>query len=250
MNIKDFFANLPTMVKYLLITNVAVLAFGFLLETVTQIDLSREIGLYYFKSEAFRPYQIFTHMFMHGGFMHLLFNMYALWMFGQVIERVWGAKRFLIYYMVTGLGAAALHTLVNHFEIQNLMSELSQEEIGLVMKDGLNAITQGKNFIDPQLAKLNLALNIPVVGASGAVFGLLLAFGMLFPNAELMMFFVPFPIKAKYFVIGYGLIELFSGIADRPGDNIAHYAHLGGMIFGFILIKLWGKGTNQNVRFM
>jgi membrane associated rhomboid family serine protease len=181
---------------------------------------------------------------MHGGLMHLVFNMFALWMFGRVLESVWGPKRFFIYYFVTGLGAAALHSFVNYMEFQYIAAKMSPENVQMVLSQGTEIFNQGKNFIDPMAAKLNMILNVPTVGASGAVFGILLGFGMLFPNTELMLLFPPIPIKAKYFVAGYGAIELFSGIAN-PGDNIAHFAHLGGMLFGFILIKYWNKQTTN-----
>jgi membrane associated rhomboid family serine protease len=184
-------------------------------------------------------------MFMHAGFLHLLFNMYALWIFGQVLERVWGPKRFLIYYLVTGFGAAILHSLVNYFQAQSIMSSLTPEQINEVISKGYLALSDGMNYTNSAMGKLNLLVNIPTVGASGAVFGILLAFGMLFPNTELYMMFIPIPIKAKYFVMGYGALELFNGVANVPGDNIAHFAHLGGMLFGFILIKIWGKSSNN-----
>ncbi len=235
------FLNITPVVRSLLLINVVVLLIGFLIKQLYGIELSRVIGLYYFGSEMFKPFQIVTHMFMHGGFIHLLFNMYALWLFGQVLERVWGAKKFLIYYLVTGLGAAVLHSLVNYFHVQSVMSELSQIQINEVLNEGASALAQGKNYVNDAMAQFNLLLNIPTVGASGAVFGILLAFGMLFPNTELALMFIPIPIKAKYFVMGYGALELYNGIANVPGDNIAHFAHLGGMLFGFILIKLWDK---------
>lgn len=178
---------------------------------------------------------------MHGGFMHILFNMYALWMFGQILERVWGPKRFFIFYMFTGLGAAVLHSAVIYYQVYDVSKTMSPEAINTVFEKGLTAIQQGKNFVDASMAQLNYLIHIPTVGASGAVFGLLLGFGMLFPNTELYLMFIPIPIKAKYFVMGYGAIELFGGIANRPDDNIAHFAHLGGMLFGFIMIKIWNK---------
>jgi len=181
-----------------------------------QDSLQFKLGLYPPSSELFRPYQIITHFFMHGGFMHLLFNMYALYIFGAVLERVWGPKKFLTFYFVTALGAALVYMLVKYWE----MGSASPQE-------------------------MFYHLHIPVVGASGAVFGLLLGYGMLFPNSELMLLFVPIPIKAKYFVIGYGVLELFSGIRSNPADNVAHFAHLGGMIFGFILIQLWKKDRSE-----
>jgi len=232
---------MPPVVKNLLLLNIAIFVIATLLQITIGTDLNSILGLYYIKSEAFRPFQLITHMFMHGGFMHILFNMYALWMFGQILERVWGPKRFFIFYMFTGLGAAVLHSAVIYYQVYDVSKTMSPEAINTVFEKGLTAIQQGKNFVDASMAQLNYLIHIPTVGASGAVFGLLLGFGMLFPNTELYLMFIPIPIKAKYFVMGYGAIELFGGIANRPDDNIAHFAHLGGMLFGFIMIKIWNK---------
>jgi membrane associated rhomboid family serine protease len=235
------FQNMPPVVKNLLLLNIAIFVIATLLQITIGTDLNSILGLYYIKSDAFRPFQLITHMFMHGGFMHILFNMYALWMFGQILERVWGPKRFFIFYMFTGLGAAVLHSAVIYYQVYDVSKTMSPEAINTVFEKGLTAIQQGKNFVDASMAQLNYLIHIPTVGASGAVFGLLLGFGMLFPNTELYLMFIPIPIKAKYFVMGYGAIELFGGIANRPDDNIAHFAHLGGMLFGFIMIKIWNK---------
>jgi membrane associated rhomboid family serine protease len=233
--------RIPEVTKNLLIINVL----AFIANMVTPVDLNSILGLYYFASPEFHPYQLVTHMFMHGSIMHIFFNMFALWMFGTPLEQVWGPKRFLIFYFVTALGAAFLHEFVNYLQISSVMNEMDPESIRIVMARGAESIRNGQNFIDPGMAKLNLLMNIPVVGASGAIFGLLLGFGMLFPNTRLMLLFPPIPIKAKYFVIGYGLIELFSGVLNRPGDNVAHFAHVGGMLFGFILIKIWQKRRDR-----
>lgn len=241
----SFMNNLPQAVKGLLIINIAVFVLSFIVEATMNIDLARVIGLYFYKSDLFKPYQIITHMFMHGGLMHLVFNMYALWMFGQIIERTWGAKKFLIYYFITGLGAVVLHTFVNYLQYQSITDGMSSETINMVLNEGANIISHNKNWTDPDVGALNLLMHIPTVGASGAIFGLLLAFGMLFPNIRLQLLFIPIPIKAKYFVMGYGAIELYMGVQNAAGDNIAHFAHLGGMLFGFILIKIWDK-TNRN----
>lgn len=230
------FRLLPPVVKNLLIINglffLAMMAFS------RQFDLTDYLGLHYYKSPDFKPHQFITYMFMHGGFGHIFFNMFALWMFGNALENVWGGKRFLIYYMITGIGAGVLHFLVLHFQAVNLESQLTPEMISTITDQGYSILKEGKNFSDPIAGKLNLVYNVPTVGASGAVFGILLGFGMLFPNALIYLFFA-IPIKAKYFVIGYGAIELYSGIANNPGDNVAHFAHLGGMIFGYILLKYW-----------
>ena len=248
----NLFRNMTPVVKNILIINglmfLLTLAFG--RTTNGGFELNQTLGLYMFESANFRPYQLITHMFMHGSFGHIFMNMFALVMFGSSLEKVWGGKRFLIYYLVTGFGAAILHMGVNWIEANQVLSSFSASEAEaikqLVINSGYEVINEGKNYSDQVLAKLNLIYNIPVVGASGAVFGILLGFGMLFPNTELIMLFFPVPIKAKYFVIIYGLIELFSGISNRPGDNVAHFAHVGGMIFGFILIKIWQKRDRQN----
>ncbi|MFP4041214.1 MAG: rhomboid family intramembrane serine protease [Bacteroidales bacterium] len=238
------FMGTPPVVKNLIIINVLMLLAGFTAEHVFHIRLNYILGMYYPGSEQFEPYQLITHIFMHGGLAHLFFNMFALWMFGRVLENVWGHKRFFIYFFVTALGAAFLHMLVNHIQIQSLLAQMDPENISTVMTEGFDTIRQGKNFSDPQMGRLNLMINIPTVGASGAVFGVLLAFGMLFPNTQLLLIFPPIPIKAKYFVIFYGVLELWLGIT-QPGSNVAHFAHLGGMIFGFILLKLWNMNKNS-----
>ena len=233
------FSLIPSVVKNLLIVNGL-----FYLATMAAqrygMDLIQLLGLYLPQSDYFRPHQLVTYIFMHGGFNHIAFNMFALWMFGSAIENYWGPKRFLIYYMVTGLGAGLIHLGVQEWQLFSTMAQLTQDQLALVQKDGAETLEMGKNYTDALMAKYNLLLNVPTVGASGAVFGLLLAFGMMFPNSEIYLYFL-FPIKAKYFVILYGAFELYSGIANNPGDNVAHFAHLGGMLFGYILIRYWQK---------
>ena len=223
------FSELPEVVKNLLILNGL-----FFLATVSLsnlgIDLVKILGLHQFQSTDFRPHQLITHLFMHGNFTHLFFNMFALWMFGKILENVWGSKRFLIYYMITGIGAASIHLLISQYQIISISNQIP-EMVNLAIEGRYNPSI-------PISKKLTQLIITPTVGASGAVFGLLLAFGMLFPNALLYLYFA-IPIKAKYFVIGYGLIELYYGISNNPADNVAHFAHLGGMIFGFFLIKYW-----------
>lgn len=243
-NMNGPFGGIPLVVKNLLIINALALLAGFVFQSSLGLDLNRILGLYYFQSDFFKPYQIVTHMFMHGGLFHLFFNMFALFMFGRVLESVWGSKRFFIYYFFTGLGAAALHTLVNFIEVQSLLAKLTPEQIEIVKNQGPELWASGRNYLDESMAAYNRALNIPTVGASGAVFGVLLAFGMLFPNTQLMLIFPPIPMKAKYFVIIYGALELYLGFANH-GGNIAHFAHLGGMLFGFILIKYWNMRSRN-----
>lgn len=242
-NFRPSINTIPPVVKNLIIINAIMLFITYILG-MRGVDLYKILGLHYFESPDFRPFQLVTHLFMHGDIWHLVFNMFALWMFGRVLESVWGPKRFFIYYFVTGLGAAALHTLVNFIEFHYLASKMLPETVQMVVSQGTEIFNQGKNFTDPQAFKLNNILNMPTVGASGAVFGILLGFGMLFPNTQLMLLFPPIPIKAKYFVMGYGAIELFSGIANT-GSNIAHFAHLGGMLFGFFMIRYWNKHTTH-----
>ncbi len=227
--------DLPPVVKTLLIINIVM----FLL-CVMFPGLQQNLAIYSFKSEFFKPIQLITHMFMHGNFWHLFFNMFALYMFGKVLEDVWGQKRFFIYYFVTGLGAALLHLGVVQLEINSIMSEMSAEKVQLVLNEGGSVLMSGKNYIDPQMRDLNLMINTPTVGASGAIYGLLLAFGMLFPNVLLYVYFA-IPVKAKYMVMIFTAIELYLGFVNRSGDNVAHFAHLGGMLFGLIFILIWKK---------
>ncbi len=234
--------DLPPVVKNLLIINVLAFLGTLAIQSSTGIDLTTYLGLHYISSENFNLFQLISHMFMHGGFMHLFFNMFALWMFGKSLETVWGAKRFLIYYFVCGIGAAFLQLLTYYIRIQMILPEIPQDMVNEVIHNGVNVINSGQNYTDPLLGELNSLINGTMVGASGAVFGLLLGFGMLFPNTIIYLNLF-FPVKAKYFVMIYGAIELFSGISAN--DNIAHFAHLGGMIFGFILIKYWKKNSSD-----
>jgi len=234
------FSGTPPVVKNLIIINVLMLLANFAFNN----QLNFKLGLYYFNSEHFEPYQLVTHMFMHGGFAHLFFNMFALWMFGRVLESVWGMKRFFIYYFVSGLGAAFLHLMVNHIQAQSIISQLPEETINEVMTKGQDLILQQRNWAHPLKGKLNAIMNVPTVGASGAVFGILIGFGMLFPNTRLILLFPPIPIKAKYFVLILGGVELFLSVT-QPGSGIAHIAHVGGMLFGFIMIKIWNLNKNS-----
>jgi membrane associated rhomboid family serine protease len=195
-----------------------------------KIELINILGLHFPGAKDFKPYQFFTYMFMHGSLTHLFFNMFAVYIFGRILESVWGARRFLFYYFVTGVGAAIIQELV----WLNMVNQVASA-------NGVNIVHQIAN--DPSS---NFLITI---GASGSVFGILLAFGMYFPDDEMFIFPFPFPIKAKYLVIGYGAIELFAGIANFRGDNIAHFAHLGGMLFGLILILYWKKKNKNNGRY-
>jgi membrane associated rhomboid family serine protease len=228
--------NLTPAVKNIIIINVLIYLACFVVP-----GLNDALTGYYFASPNFRPWQIVTHMFMHSqyDFTHIFFNMYALYLFGTALENYWGTKRFVIYYMTCGVGAFFLHMGVGYFEIQKMMQVLSDKEVYQVMITGLE---EGKAY-KVQMVELYSAINTGVVGASGAVFGVLLGFGMLFPNTELMLLFPPIPLKAKYFVMIYGAIEFYLAMRQTTGDNVAHYAHLGGMLFGYLLLKYWQKNS-------
>lgn len=235
--------GMPPVVKNLIFINILMLLAYYAAGSAFNIDLNRILGIYFPKSDQFKPIQLLTHMFMHGGIYHLFFNMFALYMFGQILEQVWGPKRFFIYYMVTGLGAMLFYEAVIAIQYFKVMNVITPEQLQEVLDNGNNYLMQGKGYLDPVMKELQSILYTPTVGASGAVFGVLLAFGVLFPNTQLMLLFPPIPIKAKYFVAIYGGIELYFAVT-QPGSSIAHAAHLGGMLFGYILIRYWRKTSN------
>ena len=246
----SFAGNLPPVTLNIIIINVIV----WLAQVVflrQGIDLTDMFGLHYVESKGFRIYQLVTYMFLHdtGSFMHVFSNMFAVFMFGRTLEHVWGSKRYLSFYMITGIGAALVQMLVVFLRIQSLKSGMSLEAIEEVYSQGYRFLQQNMNYVPDAQGSLNLLLNSVTVGASGAVFGILLAFGMLFPNAELFIIPIPFPIKAKWFVIGYGVFELFFGIGNFSGDNVAHFAHLGGMLFGIFMILYWRKKDKAHGKF-
>lgn len=237
-------SGLPEVVKNLLIVNVLLLLATYLAYELGY-NLPEILGLHHWSSEAFRPHQLVTYMFMHGGIAHLFFNMFALYMFGKVLEQVWGPKRFLIYYMICGIGAGLIQLLIAEFRINALMSDIDPELYRMIIEEGREIRKSGQDFVNETAREINSLINTTTVGASGSVFGILLAFGMLFPNVQLMLIFPPIPMKAKYFVAIFGALELYLGIANNPGDNVAHFAHLGGMLFGYIMIRYWRKKTNS-----
>jgi membrane associated rhomboid family serine protease len=275
------FSLLPPVVKNLLIINILFFVATIAFKNFFDINLKDILGLHYYESDQFHPYQIFTYMFMHGDFTHLFFNMFALWMFGNSIENIWGGKRFLVYYLITGIGAALTHYIIFYFQIspdlhlldaciqnpieanvQNLVTNhsfyvseysgaiwtgfqqfqhnvqlLSMGDNSAVVQESINAFLV--EYREYYLSEPN------IIGASGSVFGILLAFGMLFPNVRIYVYFL-FPLKAKWFVIIYGALELYFGVSGT-NDGIAHFAHLGGMLFGIILILLWRKRNNNQL---
>lgn len=217
------FEVLPTVVKNLIIINTLV--FIAQVTVGSKIPLEPLFALHTWQSVFFKPWQFITYMFMHGSFTHLFFNMFALWMFGSTLENIWGPKRFITFFIACGLGAALCHMIVLFTENQSL----------------------GQLFLNGQLNPYEYygRLNTPTVGASGAVYGCLVAFGYLFPNSYVYIFPIPFPVKVKWFVIGYIGLEVYSSIQSNPGDDIAHIAHLGGALVGFLLVYFWNR-TNRN----
>jgi len=236
------FSILPMVTKNLLIINGLVFLASMTFQNSFAYNINSELGLYYMGSDSFKPIQFITYMFLHGNFSHLLYNMFAFWMFGSAVENVWGPKRFLVYYLATGIGAALIQQVITFLRIESLASEVDPQMLQQVIYQGREILDSGRNYIGA-LGDINLLYNIQTVGASGSVFGILLAFGMLFPNSLIYIYFA-IPVKAKWLVMGYGAFELYNGLANNPGDNVAHFAHLGGMLFGFILIKYWRKTDN------
>jgi membrane associated rhomboid family serine protease len=232
---QGFLSSMPPVVRAILTINVVLFILGYI---IPYIDVY--FPIYSFESKYFRPFQFVTHMFMHGGIGHIFVNMFILYMFGRILEQVWGSQRFFIYYFVTGFGAAILHLLVIQFKANELIAQISPEDVSLIAENGRQLLSQNLNY-GGIAGELNLLINTPTIGASGAVYGLLLAFGILFPNVQLYLMLVPIPMKAKYLIIFFIISELLLGFINRPGDNTAHFAHLGGMLFGLIFIFFWKK---------
>jgi|SaaInl5LU_22_DNA_1037371.scaffolds.fasta_scaffold00906_2 membrane associated rhomboid family serine protease len=239
-------------IKVLIVCNVIF----FLGTLVSGEVIYRLFSLYYFDNPNFFLWQPVSHMFMHGGWMHLLFNMYALWAFGSPLEAQWGRNKFLFFYFSAGLGAALIHSLVNLYQVSSGIDALmalgmSESEVWTLLNDTLEP---GSYRVIPELGSqaqtLFTAYNTPAVGASGAIYGVLVAFGLLYPHVELMLIFVPFPIKAKYFIPILIGLDLFSGLtgASLFGQNIANWAHIGGALFGFVMAYYWKKNSFNNKR--
>lgn len=246
MNFSSIVNRIPPVTKNLLIINILIWAVMTLIPKVGSA-LDSQLALYYIESPAFKPFQLLTYMFLHSGFTHLFFNMFALWMFGSVIERALGSKRFLIYYISCGFGAALIQEGVFAIMVAKYHNIFTQEEFSYIVSRGLQYLQLGQNYVDPSAGTLNALVNGPTVGASGAIYGILLAFGMLFPNQPIYLMFIPVPIKAKWMVLGYGAIELLFGISGTA-SNVAHWAHLGGMLFGVFMILYWKKRGDFNDR--
>ena len=220
--------SVPPVTLYLLIINVVMFLATIALQQGGGIDLNNWLGLHFWKASGFNPCQFFTYQFMHGGFSHLFFNMFSLWMLGPLLERVLGSRRYLLYYIICGIGAGLAQELMWHFTWQDSYNALLAQYPGLPVDEFYDLLV--------------------TIGASGAIFGILLAFGMIFPNLPLSLMFIPYPVKAKWFVLGYGVIELLFGVT-RTMNGVAHYAHLGGMITGIILILYWKHNGTLRKRY-
>ena len=254
--------RLTPVVKNLLILNVVV----FILQNLLGgIDFTEKVSLWKFGSENFYPYQFFSYMFAHGGLFHILFNMLGLVFLGPLLEQFWGSKRFVTFYLVCGLGAGVLYNGIEYFQTQNVKDDVEayintpnpSDFNRLIIEHVDNPSARIFEFIDKydrnpdneyyEEQSIVLARQLydetqnygSMLGASGAVYGILMAFGMLFPNTELMLLFPPIPVKAKYLVLVLAGIAIYSGFNRSAGDNVAHFAHLGGMVFAFIMIKYW-----------
>jgi len=236
--------SFPPIVKNLIIINVLVFLAQSLLDK--QYAITEKLVMwpimpeklhqllvqtnYLDESQKFHPYQIATHLFAHApapAFYHILFNMFALWMFGRILENVWGAKRFLFFYLACGVGAAALHLAIQYLRCEQLLQDFANNDISSV--------------------KAHLGAAAPALGASGAIMGVMAAFAYTFPNTELYIMFIPVPVKAKWAILGLAAIDLFGGVASISGDNIAHFAHLGGAITGFIIVLYWNKSNRKTL---
>lgn len=258
-------------VQNLLIINVLLFAATFVFQSSLGMDLNQWLALHYVTAADFGAWQLLTFMFMHGGLSHLFFNMFALWMFGTLIESALGTRRFVAYYLICGIGSGLVQEVATAIDLSPLiqavdatMSDPTKDNIQAFLNNHVSAFSvESQQLIRTFIADYNTASSadpaaaeaiarnfLPqyqdmyvnaqqTVGASGAVFGILLAFGWMFPNMRIMLLFPPIPMKAKWFVIGYGLIELFGGIHGGDYDNVAHWAHIGGMVFGFVLLRLW-----------
>jgi membrane associated rhomboid family serine protease len=224
------FQMIPPVIKNLVIINVLVFLAQNTFGETSSFNMENLFALHDIRSVYFRPHQLITHLFMHGGLQHIFFNMFALWMFGSILENYWGPKRFLIFYMACGLGAAVLHLIVLYGEMTPIYQTIQQFPL-----------EQQQEI----LANPNSDVNSATLGASGAVFGCLAAFGYLFPNSLIYLYFFV-PIKAKWFVLAYGAMELFLGVQNSAGDNVAHWAHIGGAIVGLLMVIYWKRTDRRN----
>ncbi|MFT4834347.1 MAG: membrane associated rhomboid family serine protease [Marinoscillum sp.] len=260
--------RLTPMAKNILIANIVIFA----IQAILSLPLEKIFGLRVVFAEDFAAYQFATYMWIHGGFGHLLSNMFAVFIFGPMLEQVWGGKRFLTFYLICGIGAGVLYGIANYVENYSLKQDTEAYledpnpdrfslfvvehkspyfNVGTLAEfsdsyyDNPTSIEYRQESIAIVKQMFNTTTNIPMVGASGAIFGILMAFGMMFPNTELFLLFPPIPVKAKYLVMFYAAYEVYSEFSRTPGDNIAHLAHLGGMLIAFLLLNYWKKDTGR-----
>lgn len=241
--------SLPDIVKQLIIINVL-----FFLGSMSLGNAAYDLlALHYPQNPKFAPWQVVTHMFMHGSINHILFNMFGLWMFGGTLAQMWGRNKFLFFYLSTGLGAAALQLGINYFQISTVMGQLveagySATALTETLQSGQYNTAWSNVISQAELSQLLTSFNMSMVGASGALYGILVAFAFLFPNTELMIIFLPIPIKAKYFVPILLASDLFFGFSSYSLGPIAHFAHLGGAVTGYIMMWYWKKQQFNNNR--
>ncbi|MEY4287557.1 MAG: hypothetical protein RL511_1646 [Bacteroidota bacterium] len=255
------FQNLPQVTKNILLLNIAFFVASLILKS-QGINLEMTLGAHYINSPFFEPYQVVTHFFMHDttNFLHIFFNMWLFVMLGAYLENIWGAKRFFIFYIVSAMGSFALYNMIGFIEIMQLKSMLAQqfdlEQFDYYLKHSINLnqdivgqintyISDNQIRVTPTLENYLMKSLTPMVGASGGVFGILTAFGILFPNTEFRLYFA-IPVKAKYLVTGYVLLELYLSFQNQAGDNVAHLAHIGGALAGAILVLIWRKNDRSN----
>lgn len=260
-NFFKMFGNIPQVTKNLLLLNILLFVLDVFFET-RGVNLGAILGAHYFGTPLFEPYQIVSHFFMHGNIMHIFLNMYALVMFGSFLERLWGPKRYFILYIASALGAFLLYNGVGFFQIYELKQTIGDSSliagVNGIIRDvplSLEAERTIKEFMFSHnvetLSQANAIMEyaaksyIPMVGASGAIFGIMASFAILFPNTELMLLFPPIPLKAKWLMGGYFLIELYLSFQDNQGDNIAHLAHVGGAIVGGVLVLIWRRNRTH-----
>jgi len=222
--------NIPPVVKNLLIINILFFVAKWIFEQ-QGIPFVEYLAVFYFDSPFFKIWQPLTYMFMHGNTMHIFFNMFALYSFGGILEAHWGPKRFINFYLITGFGALALQWAVQAFEVYQITGSAINNLETLSVASAIDVETLKSIYFGP------------MVGASGAIFGLLVAFAMLYPNIEMYIMFIPVPVKAKYIIPVYIVIELFLGVGKFAGDSVAHFAHLGGALIGYILVRMWRNKT-------
>ena len=220
-----------------------------------QTFMFETFALYFPPQENFRAWQFVSNIFMHGSFAHIFFNMYALWAFGSPLEQMWGKNRFLVFFFVAGIGAAIIYTLVNYFQFNNLYNDLisagaAENDINMFLQTGKYNLSAMRGLSEEKLHDFYALFNTPVVGASGAIYGVLVAFGILFPNAKLFLIFLPIPIAAKYFIPVLIGLDLFSGVTGFSifGGNVAHFGHVGGAIIGLLLMLHWKSRASRRPR--